>query len=124
MTFLAQIFTWIISDIRHIIIVILSILLIAAVVYCGYMRWDVAVKDSQISELKVDNARLTLNVTNLTAQLEQAKKATEALQKYIDGILKIKKVYNTYKDRANTLEGEKDEIQLNNDLSNRWNSQH
>lgn len=121
MTFLARIFAWIISDIRHIIIVALSVLLIGAVVYCGYMRWEVAAKDSQISELKVDNGRLALNITNLTAQLEQAKKATESLQAYIKGILEIKKVYTTYKNRATALEGEKDEIQLNNDLSTRWN---
>lgn len=121
MTFLMQIFSWVVSDIRHIIIVVLSILLITAVVYCGYMRWDVAHKDSQLSELKIENNQLKLNNTNLTAQNEQLRQANEALQKYASSILTIKKDMATIKDKVTTIRSKEDEIESNNALVDMFN---
>ena len=122
MTFIMQIVTWIISDIRHIIIVVLSILLIATVVYCGYMRWDVAHKDSQLSELKIENNQLRLNNTNLAAQNEQLRQANEALQKYVNGILTIKRDMEAIRAKVQNTRSKEDEIENNNALANMWNN--
>ena len=121
MTFLAQIFAWVVSDIRHIIIVALSVLLIGAVVYCGYMRWDVAAKDSQVSELKIENNQLRLNNTNLTSQNEQLRQANDALQKYVSGILTIKKDMASIKDKVSTIRSKQDEVDNNNALADVFN---
>ena len=116
MTFLAQIFAWIISDVRHIIIIVLSVLLIGTGVYCLTLKWQVADKDQKLSEFKVDNERLKLNNTNLTAQLEQCTKANAALNSYIKSIFVIKKETDKIKEQVSQIRSKEDEIKANNAL--------
>lgn len=121
MTFLAQIFAWIISDIRHIIIIALSILLIFVSTYAVFLKWETANKDQKISELKVDNERLKLNNQNLILQNEQLVKANEALQKYANSLITIKKDMETIRNKVQTIRSKEDEIENNNALANMWN---
>ncbi len=116
MVWLAGIVKWIVSDIRHIIIIALSVLLIGAVIYVGYLRWDVAAKDSRISELKISNATLDLNNKNLTAANDQLRVANAALQKYANDIMTIKKNMADIKAKVTTITSKEDEINANNAL--------
>jgi len=122
MAFLAQIFAWIISDIRHIIIIAMSVLLIGMGVYCLTLKWGVADKDQKVSEFKTENARLTLNNTNLTAQNDQLRKANEALQGYVNDILKIKKDTAKIKESIDQMRSKEDEIANNNLIADSWNN--
>jgi len=115
-------FAWLAADIRNWIMVILGVIVIALVIYCGFLRWDVAVKDSAISELKVTNAQLILNNTNLTAQNEQLKTANEALKNYAANLLKIKGDLQKIRDSIGKIGSKEDEIKANNDLVDLWSA--
>ena len=119
---IASFWLWLISDIRNWIIVGLGIAVLVLGVYCGFLRWDVAAKDSTISELKVSNAQLTLNNTNLTAQNEQLKSANDALKNYAANLLKIKGDLQKVKDSIGKIGSKEDEIKANNDLVDLWSA--
>jgi len=122
MAFLAQIAAWIISDIRHIIIVVLSIILVGTISSIVILKYQIADKDSRLSELKVTNERLTLSNTNLTAQNEQLRAANTALQKYATDIMRIKKDMAAIKDKMGEITSKEDEINANNSLSDLFNN--
>jgi len=122
MAFLAQIFAWIISDIRHIIIIVLSVLLIGMGVYSIALRWQVLNAKTTNLQLQVDNEKLKINNTNLTAQLEQCQKASIALQDYVKGLLKIKADVKIVKDQVSKIGSKEDEIKINNSIADLFNT--
>lgn len=122
MAFLAQIFAWIVSDIRHIIIIVLSILLIGMGLYSLSLRWQVLDTKIANNQLQIDNEKLKINNVNLSAQVEQLSKANGACNAYITKIFNSKDKAKKVNERIDLLKGTQDEIILGNDLANSWNS--
>jgi hypothetical protein len=114
--------TWFLSDYKNWIIAGLLLLLIIIGSYAVGQKWQAADKDQQISAMKVENATLTINNKNLTAQRDQLQSANEACNTYIGKLFSIKKETAKINEKIDKMGGPKDETDLHNDLVGNWNS--